>query len=65
MRIDRESKKHYRKCDNSTETDLKPDHIFNYLAIIPNLLKIDVFFTTVENNIELISKAIIHVHGDT
>ena len=29
MRIDREGRKYYRKCDNYSETELTPDHIFN------------------------------------
>ena len=66
MRFDRKQKKHHRKCDNCSETELTPEPIFNCLAIIPNLLKIGVLPTTIdlnEDNIELIAKAVIGVHG--
>ena len=38
MRVDREGKKkHIKKCDNCSETELTLDYIFNCLAVIPNL----------------------------
>ena len=73
MIIDKEDKKHCRKCDNCSEIQLTPDHILNCPAIIPNLLKIAVLPTAIDlhngnngnngNNYELIAKAVIDVHG--
>ena len=66
MKIEREDKKHYRKCNNCWETELAVDYIFNSPTTIPKLLKIGVLPTTIdlyEEDIELIAKAIIDVHG--
>ena len=65
MRFGREGKKHYRKFDDCLETELTPDHIFNCLAIVTNLLTISVLPTTLdlyEDKIKLIVKAVIDVH---
>ena len=48
IRIDREGKKHHRKCDNCSETELTQDHIFNSPAIILSLLEISVWPTTID-----------------
>ena len=48
MRVDREGKKkHIKKCDNCSETELTLDYIFNCPAKIPNLLKIGILPTTI------------------
>ena len=60
MKNDKEDKKHYRNCNNSYAIELTPDHILNCPAIIPKLLlTIDLH----EDNIELIAKTVIDVHG--
>ncbi|GFT27226.1 uncharacterized protein TNCV_5140381 [Trichonephila clavipes] len=63
MKFDRDGRRSYRNCDNCLDTELSPAHTFDCPAILAALQKIEVLFSSTDDNIEEITRTVIWTHG--
>ncbi|GFX59894.1 hypothetical protein TNCV_4984071 [Trichonephila clavipes] len=66
MKIDRDDRRTYRKCDNCPETELTPVHIFDCSIILAALHEIRVLVSSInpnEDNIEKMARTAIWAHS--
>lgn len=66
MKIDKEGRRVYRNCDNCSDVQLTPSHIFECPAISANLIKLGILPSLIDlydENIKQIAESVIRTHG--